>query len=74
MKQAKFNWRYKVWAFQVSIRIVQGNQVLHLVGDGAERLGIRGTDLKSSIQDIMDEVAPIKKSPPYGVEGQFIQM
>ncbi len=28
------------------------------------RLGIRGTHLKSSIQDIVDEVAPIKKSPP----------
>ena len=37
------------------------------------RLGIRGTHLKSSIQDIVDEVAPIKKAP-YGVEGRFIQM
>ena len=26
-------------------------------------LGIRGTHLKSSIQDIVDEVAPIKKAP-----------
>jgi hypothetical protein len=26
-------------------------------------LGIRGTQVKSSIQDIMDEVAPIKKAP-----------
>ena len=38
-----------------------------------ERLGIRGTQVKSSIQDIVDEVAPIKK-PPYGVEGRFIRM
>jgi hypothetical protein len=30
------------------------------------RLGIRGTHLKSSIQDIMDEVAPIKKAPLWG--------
>jgi hypothetical protein len=36
-------------------------------------LGICGTHLKSSIQDIVDEVAPIKK-PPYGVEGRFIRM
>ena len=28
-----------------------------------ERLGIRGTQVKSSIQDIVDEVAPIKKAP-----------
>ena len=28
---------------------------------------IRGTHLKSSIQDIVDEVAPIKKSPPMGL-------
>ena len=31
------------------------------------RLGIRGTQCKSSIQDIMDEVAPVKKSPPMGL-------
>ena len=37
------------------------------------RLGIRGTQVKSSIQDIVDEVAPIKKAP-YGVEGRFIRM
>jgi hypothetical protein len=37
------------------------------------RLGIRGTQVKSSIQDIVDEVAPIKKLP-YGVEGRFIRM
>jgi hypothetical protein len=30
------------------------------------RLGIRGTQVKSSIQDIMDEVAPIKKAPLWG--------
>jgi hypothetical protein len=30
-------------------------------------LGIRGTQVKSSIQDIVDEVAPIKKSPPMGL-------
>ena len=30
------------------------------------RLGIRGTHLKSSIQDIVDEVAPIKKAPLWG--------
>ena len=29
-------------------------------------LGIRGTHLKSSIQDIVDEVAPIKKAPLWG--------
>ena len=28
--------------------------------------GIRGTHLKASIQDIMDEVAPIKKAPLWG--------
>jgi hypothetical protein len=27
------------------------------------RLGIRGTQVKASIQDIVDEVAPIKKAP-----------
>jgi hypothetical protein len=36
-------------------------------------LGIHGTQVKSSIQDIVDEVAPIKKTP-YGVEGRFIRM
>jgi hypothetical protein len=30
------------------------------------RLGIRGTHLKSSIQDIVDEVASIKNKAPYG--------
>ena len=30
------------------------------------RLGICGTHLKSSIQDIVDEVAPIKKAPLWG--------
>ena len=30
------------------------------------RLGIRGTQVKSSIQDIVDEVAPIKKAPLWG--------
>ena len=29
-------------------------------------LGIRGTQVKSSIQDIVDEVAPIKKKPLWG--------
>ena len=29
--------------------------------------GIRGTHLESSIQDIVDEVAPIKKAPPMGL-------
>ena len=29
-------------------------------------LGIRGTQVKSSIQDIVDEVAPIKKFPLWG--------
>jgi hypothetical protein len=29
-------------------------------------LGIRGTQVKSSIQDIVDEVASIKKSPLWG--------
>jgi hypothetical protein len=29
-------------------------------------LGIRGTQVKSSIQDIMDEVAPIKKTLLWG--------
>ena len=32
----------------------------------AIRLGIRGTHLKSSIQDIVDEVAPINKAPLWG--------
>ena len=36
-------------------------------------LGIRGTQVKSSIQDIVDEVALIKKAP-YGIEGRFIRM
>ena len=31
-----------------------------------KRLGIRGTQVKSSIQDIVDEVAPIKKAPLWG--------
>ena len=30
------------------------------------RLGIRGTQVKSSIQDIVDEVASIKKAPLWG--------
>jgi hypothetical protein len=34
--------------------------------DGIFGLGIRGTQVKSSIQDIMDEVAPIKKNPLWG--------
>jgi hypothetical protein len=29
-------------------------------------MGIHGTHLKSSIQDIVDEVAPIKKAPLWG--------
>jgi hypothetical protein len=29
-------------------------------------MGIRGTHLKSSIQDIVDEVAPIKKASLWG--------
>jgi hypothetical protein len=29
-------------------------------------LGIRGTQVKSSIQDIVDEVASIKKAPLWG--------
>jgi hypothetical protein len=29
-------------------------------------LGIRGTQVESSIQDIVDEVAPIKKAPLWG--------
>ena len=37
------------------------------------RRGIRGTQVEPSIQDILDEVAPIKEAP-YGVEGRFIQM
>ena len=36
---------------------------MRLVQDGNKRLGIRGTQAKSSIQDIVDEVAPIKKAP-----------
>ena len=36
------------------------------------RRGIRGTQVEPSIQDIVDEVAPIKEAP-YGVEGRFIQ-
>jgi hypothetical protein len=27
------------------------------------KMGIRGTQVKSSIKDIVDEVAPIKKAP-----------
>ena len=53
-------------------RLVYGRMVMHLapyaVKGSLFRLGIRGTRVKSSIQDIVDEVAPIKK-PPYGVEG-----
>jgi hypothetical protein len=30
------------------------------------RLEIHGTQVKSSIQDIVDEVAPIKKAPLWG--------
>jgi hypothetical protein len=30
------------------------------------RLGIRGTQVKSSIQEIVDEVAPIKKATLWG--------
>ena len=44
-----------------------------IVGDGNRRRGIRGTHLEPSIQDIVDEVAPIKEAP-YGVEDRFIQM
>ena len=36
-------------------------------------LRIRDTHCKLSIQDIVDEVAPVK-NPPYGVEGRFIRM
>ena len=34
--------------------------------DPFPRLGICGTHLKSSIQEIVDEVAPIKKAPVWG--------
>ena len=34
--------------------------------EGSCGLGIRGTHLKSFIQDIVDEVAPIKKAPLWG--------
>jgi hypothetical protein len=37
-----------------------------VVAHGIYRLGIRGTQVKSSIQDIVDEVAPIKKAPLWG--------
>ena len=33
-----------------------------------KQVGIRGTQVKSSIQDVVNELAPIKKAP-YGVEG-----
>ena len=36
------------------------------LGDLTNWLGVRGTQLKSSIQDIVDEVAPIKKAPLWG--------
>jgi hypothetical protein len=36
-------------------------------------LGIRGTQVKSSIQDIVDEVAPIKKSPPMGLRADSFE-
>jgi hypothetical protein len=36
-------------------------------------LVIRGTHLKSSIQDIVDEVAPIKKSPPMGLRANSFE-
>ena len=35
--------------------------------------GIRGTRVEPSIQDVLDEVAPIKEAPLW-VEGRFIQM
>jgi hypothetical protein len=53
---------------------VCGARVIYVHSITFGRLGIRGTHLKSSIQDIVDEVAPIKKKPPYGVEGRFIRM
>jgi hypothetical protein len=37
------------------------------------RLGIRGTQVKSSIQDLVDEVAPIKKSPPMGLRADSFE-
>ena len=36
-------------------------------------LGIRGTQVKSSIQDIVDEVVPIKKSPPMGLRADSFE-
>ena len=36
-------------------------------------LGIRGTQVFSSIQDIVDEVAPIKKSPPMGLRADSFE-
>ena len=39
-----------------------GNVFWDTLGHGPW-LGIRGTQVKSSIQDIVDEVAPIKKAP-----------
>ena len=49
-------------------------------GEGVRRggpvylgLGICGTCCKSSIQDIVDEVAPIKKSPPMGLKADSFE-
>jgi hypothetical protein len=36
-------------------------------------LGIRGTQVKSSIQDIVDEVASIKKTPPMGLRADSFE-
>jgi hypothetical protein len=36
-------------------------------------LGIRGTQVKSSIQDIVDEVAPIKKCLPMGLRADSFE-
>ena len=40
---------------------------------GAGGLGIRGTQVKSSIQDTVDEVAPIKESRPMGLRADSFE-
>ena len=69
-----YNINLERYCFSLVCIFKKGYQVFEVMVDVPKamgRLGIRGTQVKSSIQDIVDEVAPIKK-PPYGVEGRFI--
>jgi hypothetical protein len=61
--QTHYTWRGR---WQKYLQLVAFHGTEYHVYLGYIGLGIRGTQVKSSIQDIVDEVAPIKKAPLWG--------